>query len=154
MRPRFATRLDSTRLADSGSGCFSALRGSQPSPPRCMYAFYAACTALDAFLSRAAINRRNIEVEAPRVRSARVPEKARELCVKRDYSRARYRSPKGRDRPGEGAQRDNRRVREQEEEKKKRRDRKREREIERVEEVESRRRSRGDKDRERYRRFQ
>lgn len=37
-----------------------------------MHAFYAACTALDAFLSRAAINRRNIEVERePRERTPR-----------------------------------------------------------------------------------
>lgn len=61
-----STRLDSARyrrlrlrLRLLGSPRLS------PSPPRCMYAFYAACTALDAFLSRAAINRRNIEVEAP-----------------------------------------------------------------------------------------
>ncbi|CAL7941364.1 unnamed protein product [Xylocopa violacea] len=58
MRKRGARlRLGSTRL--------SALRGSPSPPPRCMHAFYAACTALDAFLSRAAINRRNIEVESP-----------------------------------------------------------------------------------------
>lgn len=72
MRRRVA-RPDSTRLASA-----RLLVGSPPPwlasspPPRCMHAFYAACTALDAFLSRAAINRRNIEVERePRERTPR-----------------------------------------------------------------------------------
>jgi len=53
-------------------------------------AFYAACTALDAFLSRAAINRRNIQVEAREYGRARPRDDSpTDLCVVHRRARAR-----------------------------------------------------------------
>lgn len=146
-----AARGDSTRL-DSARHRRLRLRllGSprlSPSPPRCMYAFYAACTALDAFLSRAAINRRNIEVEAP---ASTVRARLRETSrpVRQPISaaaRTRYQSSKERERERDNPEREPA-EREQRKKESERIERERERRKQRVEEEETR--SRGDKDRE------